>query len=131
MRLDDDWTFERFIAHLNDRVFFWPGTLNGPISYGSRHFARYEAESPAILRVPTLDVFEANPAVLPLFCRFNSGSPRCTQGRPSPRGAMTFVEAQDAAFRASQVVEVTFAGSVELPATAQLGVRPGGPWQSL
>jgi len=25
MRLDDGWGFERFVRHLNDHVFFWPG----------------------------------------------------------------------------------------------------------
>jgi hypothetical protein len=129
MRLDPDWSFERFVAHLNGRVFFWPGDGQGPISYGMRHFARYEAEEPVILRVPVLDVVEANAAVEPLFCRYNSGSPRWTQGVASPRGATTFVSACDANFRASQVVEVTFAATVTLPSSAELGMGPSGPWR--
>src|SRR5581483_7577535 len=38
MELERGWEFGDFVAHLNERVFFWPGTERGPISYGVRHF---------------------------------------------------------------------------------------------
>src|ERR1700733_6242273 len=28
------YAFESFVASLNERVFFWPGTASGPIGYG-------------------------------------------------------------------------------------------------
>ena len=83
--LEGDWSFEDVIESLNDRVFFWPGRNGGPISYGERHFERYADEQPAILRISTADIFVANAGTDPLFCRFNSGSPRCAKGFGSPR----------------------------------------------
>jgi hypothetical protein len=131
LALGDGWAFEDFVAHLNNRVFFWPGSLSGPISYGVRHFCRYEADAPVLLRIPTSAFFAANPTVPPLFCRYNSGSPRCSYGKKSPRSSKTFESAGDLAYRASDVVEVTFEGSVALPAQTEYGATPTGPWRAL
>ncbi|GLC28299.1 DUF7002 family protein [Roseisolibacter agri] len=131
MALDDGWTFAEFVEHLNARVFFWPGTAQGPIAYGQRHFGRYEAEHPAILRVPFAALVAANPGWDVRFCRFNSGSPRWTMGRAAPRGAATFVPADGAAFGAAQVVEVTVCDQVVLPDETAVGERLAGPWRPL
>ena len=131
MELSSGWTFERFVAHLNSRVFFWPGTTAGPIAYGVRHFKRYVDEKPVLLRVLLVDLVAVNSATSPEFCRFNSGSPRWTRGVPSPRGPETFVRAGHARFRAAQVVEVTFPGRVVLPWNAEVGPSPQGPWRPL
>src|SRR5687768_1932088 len=45
------WNFARFVALLDEHVFFWPGTEQGPIDYGGRHYERYKHESPLLLRV--------------------------------------------------------------------------------
>jgi hypothetical protein len=76
IEIDAGWTFDAVIALLNQRVFFWPGRPTGPNDYGLRHYKRYEAEQPAIIRVPTTSMLHANPDNQPLFCRYNSGSPR-------------------------------------------------------
>jgi hypothetical protein len=126
------WDFEQLLSHLNGRVFFWPGSAKGrPIPYGERHFQRYADESPIILRLATTDLLSLNPHVPPEFCRYNSGSPRCTQGLPSPRGPETFVTCEHANFRPASVVEVTFPGVVRIPSSAQLGDSTGGPWRPL
>jgi hypothetical protein len=131
MALDNGWTFEDFVAHLNGRVFFWPGSTAGPISYGVRHFARYEMDAPAILRIPTAVLFASNPDAIPLFCRYNSGSPRCSYGNKSPRTARTFEPASEAPYRASEVVEVTFEDAITLPPECQHGAGLTGPWRRL
>ncbi len=131
MQLELGWTFEDFVAHLNARIFFWPGDDTGPISYGVRHYQRYAEDCPVILRVPTRALFSENAGCVPLFCRWNSGSPRCSYGKKSPRTAKTFADADDADYRASQVVEVTFEDLVRLPESAQLGDAPWGPWRPL
>jgi hypothetical protein len=131
MRLDDGWTFEGFVRHLNDRVFFWPGTAAGPIDYGVRHYERYAAEHPALLRVPFRALLAANPTAEPQFCRYNSGSPRWSRGVAAPRGSATFVTAAVAQFSAAQVVEVTVPGSIVLPVDTMIGGQPTGPWEPL
>lgn len=131
MRLKVGWKFEDFVHRLNQRVFFWPGGAGGPISYGVRHFGRYADDGPALLRIPTAALLAANVEMPPLFCKFNSGSPRCSMGQPSPRDETTFVAASKATFSASQVVELTFAGSIRLPPETQVGASPSGPWKRL
>lgn len=126
------WTFEDLLAHLNRRVFFWPGRSSGqPIAYGVRHFERYASERPAILRVCTTDLFTLNQHVVPEFCKYNSGSPRCTNGRPSPRGPDTFLPCDEAPFTAGSVVEVTFPAPIRLPDSTQVGDSINGPWRLL
>ena len=125
------WCLEDFIEELNGRVFFWPGTHSGPIAYGMRHFDRYQHEEPVVLRVPLDLLLEENAGVDPGFCKFNSGSPRCSSGRRSPRGSRTFVTSSDAPFSRTQVVEVTFRDSVILPECVEFAGSYAGPWQRL
>ena len=128
---ENGWSFPQLIGDLNRRVFFWPGTPGSPISYGIRHFERYREEAPALLRLSYNELLESNPDAIPLFCKFNSGSPRCSSGRGSSRSSQTFVTAQDAGFTPSNVVEVTFLESVHLPQNVHVSDVPDGPWHQL
>jgi Family of unknown function (DUF7002) len=102
IRLQGGWSFQDVIQSLNERVFFWPGTSGGPINHGHRHYERYAHESPIIVRVSTAELYAANPGSDPLFCRYNSGSPRCSNGRGSPRGPNTFLSAGEVDFTPSR-----------------------------
>ncbi len=125
------YTFGDFIENLNSRVFFWPGNFDRPISYGLRHFERYRDERPVIVRVPVESVMKANPEAEPQFCAYNSGSPRCSHGKRSPRGPDTFTPAAAFSEGPSQVVEVTFNREISLPDDSQVGSSPTGPWRRL
>lgn len=120
------WDFRRLLIDLNSRVFFWPGTESRPIDYGIRHFERYRAERPVILRFKSAELIPLQ-SVEPHFCKYNSGSPRCSQGKGSPRGADTFTAAPAAKFSAANVVEVTFKSRVSIP-SLQWGESTSGPW---
>jgi hypothetical protein len=125
------WTFDRLVAEINERVFFWPGSANWVVSYALRHYARYEAEKPLVLRVPLAALLAANVGVEPSFCKFNSGSPRWVAGKASPRGPDTFVNCEKAPFRPSGVVEVTFRSPLKLPADVQVAGSYSGAWRAL
>lgn len=131
--LQGGWSFEDVIESLNDRVFFWPGRLTGPNDYGERHFERYRDEDPAIVRVNTALVVGCNENAEPEFCKYNSGSPRCSGGNRIPRGPATFVTAAAATFLASQVVEVTFPKGVLLPpgSVEYCRLSSWGHWQAV
>lgn len=120
MRLDEGWSFETLVAHLNAHVFFWPGTASGPIESGRRHFARYRRDDVVVLRLPTQDTISSNIARPPLFSPYNSGSPRCTGGRGSPRGASTFRQASDFPRSAGAVIECVYRDCARLPASAEV-----------
>jgi hypothetical protein len=129
--LPEGYGFEDFVESINRRVFFWPGTEAGPIIYGVRHFARYEGERPLILRVGLQSLVSENPSAEPLYCKYNSGSPRCSHGKKSPRGPDTFLSSARFDGTPGQVVEVTFDVPVLLPADTSYGERPSGPWKLL
>lgn len=118
------WQMQDLVGYLNEHVFFWPGTRAGPISHGLRHFKRYQSEDNVVLVVRTADLIRTvgNPPVP--FCRYNSGSPRWSGGRPSPRGPQTFQSPDSFDGTPSDVVEVVFRGSVKLPAD---GLRVATP----
>ena len=129
--LESNWSFEDVIHSLNGRVFFWPGKNAGPISSGERHFERYADDRPAILRISTADLFAANSGFAPLFCRFNSGSPRRSNGLGIPRGPNTFVTCGQADFTPSKVVEVTLMKKARLPTAIEVADSVAGPWWPL
>ncbi len=126
--LQDGWTFEDLVKALNDKVFFWPGSDVGPISYGIRHYERYASDAPALLRLSSSEILGANPNVEPLFCRYNSGSPRWSNGIASPRGPATFVPCAVADFSAAVVVECVISEQVVLPRCAVAASSFAGPW---
>ena len=131
MTLDDGWSLDDFVEALRARVFFWPGSAGGPIAHGRRHYGRYASERPVIIRAECTALLASNSSNTPLACKYNSGSPRWSNGIASPRGAATFVSCEEATFRAGEAVEVTFEGAVHLPATAEYGDVPMGPWNRL
>lgn len=129
---DPTWNLGDFIECLNEHVFFWPGTRDDPIKYGRNHFnSRWWSETPVALRMRTSKLFELNATGGPLFCRFNSGAPRCINGRKSPRGSSTFMPADRFEGTASQVVEVVFPSSAHLPNSTEFGTSLRGPWLPL
>jgi hypothetical protein len=126
------WVFAQVIESLNRRVFFWPGREAGPIAHGQRHFQRYAGERPAILRVRLRDLVAANPGWPPLLCAYNSGSPRTTAGRKSPRGPRTFLPCEEFPRARGKVVEVTFEEAVALPKEAsEVRVDADAGWRPL
>jgi hypothetical protein len=129
--LQGGWTFVDLIRELNKLVFFWPGNRDGPVSYGIRHYERYRDQSPVILRLQLSHLVGTNDGVSPLFCRYNSGAPRCSNGHRSPRGPRTFVSAGDADFTPGRVVEVVFRDCVMLPEAIEIASRPTGPWRRM
>lgn len=125
------WDLRRFVGHVNQHVFFWPGTLDGPIPAGRNHFERYASDQPLVLRIGLYQLLVANGQAEPRFCRFNSGAPRVTGGRRSPRGATTYMCAEEFNGTSSDVTEVVFAHRMVLPPSTQIGHSYGGPWCTL
>jgi hypothetical protein len=124
---EDGWDMPRLVQHINDHVFFWPGNLAGPIEPGRKHFERYRSESPVILRVPTAELLGRNIK----FSRYNSGAPRCSGGKYSPRGSKTYVPASEFVGTASEVVEVVVVGTCALSSNVEVSCIPTGPWRRL
>lgn len=88
-------------------------------------------EALAILRAPFRSLQQQHKRFRPEFCKYNSGSPRCNNGNRSPRGADTFLPERAFAGAPSDVVEVTFRDSVELPPDTEVAGSLTGSWAPL
>jgi hypothetical protein len=121
------WAMERFTEHINEHVFFWPGDSTGPIQAGLNHYERYKHERVALVRVSTVDFAPAHAA----YSRVNSGAPRCSGGKHSPRGGNTYLPAHLFSGTPSQVIEVVAVHSYPLPPTSEVAYVPHGPWRPL
>jgi hypothetical protein len=114
-QLEGGWAFEDFVRYLNGLTYFWPGNEHSPIGAGRRLLDHYEADGPLVLRIPTRDLLDVNSGLEPLFSPFNSGAPRYHSGKRAKRGADVFKVAAEFPRRASEVVELAFAGNTVLP----------------
>ncbi len=127
VEFEGGWTRADLLAALADRVFFWPGDSTGPIPSARRLALGYPRS--VFLRVELTDLLLSNPGNEPQFCKFNSGGPRTTGGRKSPRGPSTFQVANDWQSRCCDVVEVCFRDSVKLPSSVEVSID--GNWAPL
>jgi hypothetical protein len=126
------WSLSDLLQELNSRVFLWPGTEMGPIRRGRSHFERYAAEGSVFsIRVPTLSLVAANHNRDIWVTRCNSGSARHHGGQPVPRGPSTFQVPENAPFRPSQVIEISYVGEARLPPDAQWSESLAGPWRNM
>ena len=125
------WDLPRFVRHVNDHVFFWPGSVTGPIKSGLNHYQRYANEELAIVRVQWWSILHMNPGIEPLFSRFNSGAPPVTNGKHSPRGSGTYRDRYTFDGGVSDVVEVVFQNRILLPCDTQVSPSYRGPWKNL
>lgn len=112
--LDSGVSFQDIIELLNRHVFFWPGNGSGPVKAGARFAERYRTEGLVRIGVRTEELIAANLGRTRL-CSFNSGAPRCNKGRPSQRGARTFLPPDQYDRTAGRVQEVAFFDYVDLP----------------
>jgi len=134
IKFEAGWNFARLVALLNRLTFFWPGKASGPIRHGLAHFERYagEGEDLRVLRIATRELIDANRPRIPMFCAYNSGSPRShpTAGK-SPRGGRTFQSADRFDRTAARVIEVVFEDFAVLPKQTVVASSPDGPWRPL
>ncbi len=126
------WSLSDLLMELNSRVFLWPGTEERPIDRGRSHFERYARDRDVFtIRVPTRSLVAINHERELWVTRCNSGSARHHSGKPVPRGPSTFQLPAEAAFRPSQVIEMSYVGEAVLPSDAQWSKSLVGPWRPL
>jgi len=121
------WSMDDFLRDLSSRVFFWSGWPDRPVEHG-RNAACRHTTTDVIIRVPFADVAVAGTSQ---FDRCNSGATRMQHGQRVLRGPSTFQPAAECMYGATQVVEVTFMGAVEMPSSADVGRPLEGSWEPL
>jgi uncharacterized protein DUF7002 len=110
---------------LNGRVFLWP-----TVERLTRHYARYAAERPVLLRFTTRDLLALNPHVE--FSRLNSGATRPNShlgGIAPKRGRNTFQPVETCNLKIAQIAEVTFPERCRLTDVFWTASKPEGPWR--
>ena len=110
---------------LNGRVFLWP-----TVERLNRHYSRYAAERPVLLRFTTCELLAINTHVE--FSRLNSGAtrPNSHLGGIAPRrGRSTFQLPGNCKLKIAEIVEVTFPERCRLTDTFYTSSKPEGPWR--
>jgi hypothetical protein len=130
--LKGGWSWRNLLSALNSRVFFWPGDQDRANAHGRAFIAAYRnrGQVPVMLRIAFCDLLHANPGAQAYFCSSNSGAPRTSAGRRSPRGPDTFQTTEEWVGRPSRVAEVSFVGKVALPQSAEVWDQVLG-WRTL
>jgi len=128
--MTEGWMFEDFVYHLNSRVFFWPTEKDL-----KSHYKRYENDNefPMVLRFETKEVAALNKSE-PLFCKYNSGAPRCHNSfkkGAAPRGKNSFLNAIDYPDPIGSVREVTYLSSCTLPKNIYISSHPSKPFRKI
>jgi hypothetical protein len=97
------------------------------------HYERFAVErpKPVLFRIPIPNLVELNEPRRPEFCAFTSGAPRMNAGRGSPRGPKTFAPSLNFERKSSDIVEVVYVNSVQLPASTVWADSYRGPWRPL
>jgi hypothetical protein len=121
------WSENDYRVALNSRVFFWPGNQIRPLLKGRKMLSGHPHQ--IMLRIGFQEICQKNEGNAPQFCRSNSGAPRQNPvGGRRPRGPDIFLGAEEWSDTRSDVVEVSFAGSVHIPDSAEVW---DGAWQPL
>ncbi len=94
----------QLLSLISEHVFFWPKF--------KKNFAKRYGDN-WLIRCRLADLEKVNPGNPARCCRYNSGAPRCSGGRKSPRGPDLFEPLANVPRR--KVVEIVFRGSVSLP----------------
>jgi hypothetical protein len=123
--LTGGWQWQDLVAALNGRVFFWPGDHDCPNRYGRKFLDTYckRGQRSMVLRFGFWELIQANLDTPAYFCRFNSGAPRISGGRRSPRGPDTFLTADEWCDPPSRAAEVYFVRMVTLSRSTSEGRR--------
>jgi hypothetical protein len=127
---EPQWNLARFVAALNERVFFWPGHWDQPSKTAGANVISFLSKAPDVVAVlvpsEAIMVDPATPLSVELS-RYNTGGPRTSGGVKSPRGASTFVPLDRWPGPPSTVREVAVVGSVDLsPCWNRVRVRTAG-----
>jgi hypothetical protein len=123
--------FDDYVACLNSRTFFWPGTASGPVADGRRMFERRDGPRSIVIRVPTRALFEANAFVPFDFSACNSGAAWVENGRKTYRAPELFKPHERFAQGAREIWEISSRASVVLPADSACSDRFDGCWRGL
>jgi hypothetical protein len=124
-------TFEGYVASLNERVFFWPGTTLGPTQDGMRMFQQTSQVNSAMIRVPSRSLFDSNEGSPIHLSTCNTGASWIVNGKKSQRGPNVFQNAGSFVEPAGRIEEISIIGSVSLPDDSEYCASFGERWRSL
>ena len=122
-------TYEDYIRCLNNKIFFWAGDANRPIT--KRGLAHTFAERYAhygCLRIPTEDVWSETESPL-RFCTCNSGAPQARDR--IERGPHIFKAHDDDCIRLKKVSETVVENRLVLPPTVEWQYPLHSQWRAL
>jgi len=132
LALPADCSLGDYIAFLNERAYFWPGTASGPVDDALRLWASHAAgDPPAVVRVPSLWLVDANGDAALQVADCNTGASWMEGGRKAYRAPRRCRHVVDFSGDPEAVNEVSFRHAVRLPRSTQVAASCRGGWVAL
>ncbi len=127
--LPRDCTLEDYLAFLNERTYFWPGTSIGPVTEGIRLLATHGSSLPAVvIRVQSMALLEANANATMHVATCNTGAAWMDGSGMSRRALDAFCPLPEYANDTRAIVEVSFVNAARLPKCSEYSAKLIGPW---
>jgi hypothetical protein len=124
--LPDGITLGDYVRYLNSRVFLWPGDGDTPTGRSLRMLTIDSGQ--LALRMPTSSLLLANSPRLPCVSACNAGA---TWGDALPvvRSLDLFAMVERFSYTASEIVEISYPGRVNIPHQTEYAVTIADRWR--
>jgi hypothetical protein len=119
-----DCSLSDYVAFLNNRVYFWPGTSVGPIAEGVRLLSHGSSVPSAIIRVDSKSLLESNEQAAILVATCNTGATWVNGSDKSLRALDLFRPLSEYSDDPRAIVEVSFINAARLPKCSEYLTKP-------
>jgi hypothetical protein len=127
-----DCSLDDYIAFLNERAYFWPGTSTGPVADGIHLLAGHGSPMPAaMIRVGSKSLMELNEHAAIYVATCNTGASWADGSGKSRRAPDFFRPLPEYSGDSQAIVEVSFVKSARLPNCSEYSTTSVQGWELL
>lgn len=125
-------SLEDYVAFLNERTYFWPGTHEGPVADGLRMFAAHTASRPPIvIRAPTVALIEQNRNAEMLVATCNTGASWVDRNGKTSRARDAVVPLSKYSGNPCAIAELSYRAAAKLPRSCECSLHYFEEWKEL
>ena len=132
LALPESDSLEDYVAFLNERTYFWPGTHEGPVADGLRMFAAHATSRPPItIRARTVALIEQNQNAEILVATCNTGASWHDRDGKTWRRRDAVVPLSKYVGDPWAIAELSYRTAAQLPQGCQCSLRHFEGWEEL
>jgi len=125
-------SLDDYVAFLNERTYFWPGTHEGPVPDGLRMFAVHDtSRPPVVIRSLTVALIEQNRSAEILVATCNTGASWRDDDKMTWRRRDAAVPLSKYAEAPEAVAELSYRAAAQLPRGCEYSLHHFEGWEEL